>query len=375
MSIKIKIITNLEEDKELLMNAWSFFRRIPASLELENIYKWWHQFGQINNNKIGKNKKIIIVLIYVETQIRGILPLILVERTRKKFLTLKSLEIYSQSYTGEILDIIHNDLTVREILDTLTKLRSYIKFDYINFSYLPEDSMLLKCSYKYTFLHSGKVIIPIEQNYETIKQKVYTKNLRHVLNKFKKRINESNQKIVPYVLEGKTEIKKYKEEIKQVSLSKLLDKGMHSIYQNNELGELYFDSIINEPKPFCSIYIADKQLLSYNIGYIKNDTVYALDAAYNREFNESQKIGLGILTYDNLVSYFAGNYKWIDMGFGLNDYKFRFSKNVFYTKSLLIGGNTLKAKLLFKYVLKNFEKNHSLIFNKSSFLQSVKKNH
>lgn len=364
MPERIQIVTNLEKNEKLLKDAWASFNKIPTSFDLAQIFNWWNRFGKVDNNKLGYNKSIIIVLIFNDNILRGILPLMSVERKKKKIIKIRSLEFLSQSFCGDYLDVIQNDITTGELNEAFCEIRKFLKHDFINLSYLPSDSKMLECDFRHVFLHSGKVIIPIKENYEKIRQNIYSKNLRHILNKFIRRIGESDQNIQSFVFEGKNEISQFKKEIRNVSLSKLSETGKHSIYEDREMGEQYFESIVNEENPFCSVFLADNRLLSYNMGYIKQNVVYALDAAYNRQYAESQKIGFGILAYDNLVSHFAGKYKLLDMGFGLDDYKFRFSMHVEYTRTVLMKGNTIKAIFLFNNLLRNYQKNNQQLLKR-----------
>lgn len=352
MPIRIALIDDIEKNKKELAEAWRQFApgSIPEGLALDQLLSWWERYGHIANQRIGFNKRPLILLLFQENELRGILPFMKVDRFKKKVLRVSSIEFLTQSFAGSYLDLIHDNMSPEEVEQAFKLIRSQFKYDLINLCYCREGSLLLKVKAGCTGLHAGKVVIPLHASYEKIRSEVYSKNLRHVLNKFRRRISESGQTVRSEVIEGGENIKKLKAEIRGVSLSKLCDPGMHSLYQDPELGELYFDSIIKSEKPFCSVYVADDRLLSYNMGYIKNDVVYAYDAAYDRQYAEAQKIGLGILAYDNLVAKYAAKYRELDMGFGLDDYKFRFSKHVVFTYSLLLKGNTVKSGMIYKHM-------------------------
>lgn len=347
MSLEIEIIDDLEGKREFLAKAWSGFDQaaIPEGLGLDRIMTWWRRYGAMDTRRTGFHKKPRVVLIHKDGRLAGILPLMMVERTKKKLIRLACLEFLTQSGTGHFLDIIHSALDGDEIRMVFKLIAKRLQYDQIHLCYLREDSILLRAGIGRVHPHAGKVIIPLGSSYDSIRCNVYSKNLRHILSKFQRRINESKDAIQSQVLEGKESIARWKDEIRRVSLSKLEEGGMHSVYQDPQRGDIYFHSIADAEKPFCSIFFNQDQLLSYNMGYIMDDVVYAFDAAYNRKYAEAQKIGLGILAYDQLVEHYAGKYRELDMGFGLDDYKFRFSKRVVYTKSLLIKGNTLKGRM------------------------------
>ncbi|MBN1472272.1 MAG: hypothetical protein JW925_10865 [Syntrophaceae bacterium] len=351
MSIKITLIDEIEQNKENLKAVWGEFppEAIPAGLSLDHLFDWWERYGRIENHRIGYKKRPIILIIHRGEKLVGILPLMKVERFKNRVLRVATLEFLTQSFGGDYLDMIHNGMAIEEIARTFKLIKKQFKYDLIHLCYLKENSLLLQAGLGAVGLHSGKIIIPLDRSYKQIRNEVYSKNLRHVLNKFRRRISESSEKIQSLVIEGGENILKIKDNIKKVSLSKLADLGMHSLYQDTKIGESYFNAIVSQEKPFCSVYLAGDELLSYNIGNVQNGVVCAFDAAYNRCYAESQKIGLGILAYDSLVEKYAEKYRELDMGFGLDDYKFRFSKQVIFTHSLLVKGNTFKAGILFKH--------------------------
>jgi len=348
--LNFEIISNPQLEKDRLITAWKEFNghQIPEGFTIENILKWWERYVKINNQRVGYDKECKIILVYNDKKLKAILPLMKVVRIKFKYLKVVTLEFLTQSFTDHVLDIIHNDLKIEEVKETFLFIKKSICFDYLNLSYLNEDSVLIKCSAD-VFLHAGKVIIPLQKDYETIRKDVYSKNLRHILNKFNRRIAEDQNSMVTEVIEGAENIRKIKNDIIEVSLSKLLEDGMHSLYQNSEFADNYFDELLKKQRPFCSVYFYDNKLVAYNLGYIKDDIVYALDAAYNRVYADAQKIGLGILAYDRIVEMYAGRFNDLDMGFGLDDYKFRFSKKVVFTKTLIMKGNTVRSLLFYKH--------------------------
>ena len=354
MSLRIVVIDDIDQNRSELISAWAKFdaQNIPSGLELDAIVSWMEKYGRIENSRIGYNKQPIIILIYDMDILLGILPLMRVVRYKKGVMKVTTLEFLTQSFSGNYLDIIQRSMTAEQVAVVFKLIKKKLRYDMLDFSYLKENSLLLAAKVGFNVLHAGKVLIPLCMDYKKIRAEIYSKNLRHILNKFKRRIRESKEVIRSEIIEGRENIKGIKEAIIQVSLSKLKDQYMHSLYENPILGDLYFDTILKSKKPFCSVYYSGNQLLSYNLGYIMDDVVYAFDAAYNRNYADSQKIGLGILAYDSLVERYAGIYKELDMGFGLDDYKFRFSKKVFFTRSLILKGNTLKAGALYNKLRK-----------------------
>jgi hypothetical protein len=356
--LRTEIFKDIDCQNSTLSQIFGELEKDGGSLSFKSLANWWGNFGLLNSKRLGYNKEIIIIVLFNNNFARAILPLMEVTRFKKQKIKIRNLEFISQTFNGQILDLIHKgDISIEELNFLIKDIYKKLKFDYINLSYLPKDSLLLKIKLNKkdnkSFLHAGKVLIPITDTYDVIRSKTYSKNLRHILNKFNRRISESDSEISSVVIEGSDKIKQYKNEIIKVSLSKLAQEGKHSVYQNENQGNAYFNSIMQMEKPFCALYIENGIVLSYNMGYIENGVVYALDAAYNREYADSQKIGLGILAYDQLVSHFAQQSDFIDMGFGFDDYKFRFSKHIQFTHSLILKGNTFKSIIIEKKLYKN----------------------
>lgn len=368
MSLRIIIYNDLKN----LNSVWYKFEQqglIPDGFQYKELIEWLTFLGNYNDAQLGYNKKQVIVVAYKDQIPALLLPLMLVSRYKKK-IKIVSLEFLSQSFNWAAMDIISSSLSDLEIKQVFQFIKNKVKYHYINLSYLPQASIIIRTLRENIFYHSAFLVVPISISYEKIRKEYYSKNLRHILNKFEKRINNYPMQISKKVLIGKSEILPYKEKIKKVSISKLQSYGMHSVYEDETKGIYFFNKIINTPNVFCSIYELDNELLAYNLGFIKNDVVFAVDAAYNRNFGDSQKIGLGILAYDNIVQKFALDYSKLNMGPGLDDYKFRFTKKSELTYTFFQKGNKILSKFWFKFYYKRIIKNERNIKN---ILKKIKK--
>lgn len=360
MSIEIKIYDNLKE----LSLVWEYFEQkgnTPVGLEYQSLIEWWDTFGKYDNTKFGFNKKLKIIVGYRNQKSIFVLPLMQVIRYKKKIARIITLEFLSQPLGGPVMDIIHSNLTPIEVKQVFLKIKKSIKYHYINLSYIPKYSILVETFPEEVMWHTAFLKIPINNSYENIRKQSYSKNLRHILNKFIKRITQFDFEITSKVLIGKSEILPYKDKIINVSLSKLLSNNMQSVYQEKIVGDYFFNRLINKPNVICSIYELEEELLAYNLGFIQDNVVYAIDAAYNRDFGDSQKIGLGILAYDQIVKRFAGEYSELSMGSGIDDYKFRFTKKSDLTYILLLKGNKFLSNFWYWYNNKKLSNNEKKI--------------
>lgn len=364
LSMEFKIISNIEDNLDLLEEAWSHFdiKDIPNGFVFSQLVDWWKQYGKIDNPRLGFKKTPFIVLIYRNSELAGIFPLVKLYRYRIKYLKIEILEFLSQSFTSKELDIIGNNFTENEIKQIFYFIRKKIRFDVLNLAYLEADSKLISGFKESSFYHSEIPVIHIDSDYEEIRIKSYSRNLRSNINKFHRKIKElTNQQVIAKVLFGKEDVQIYYDKIKAVSDSKLLSLGMHSIYAT-EIGEKYFKSIINDGVPYCSVYELDDILLAYILGNIQDDgTVYYFDGAYNRNFENKKNIGFGILALDQAVKYFAGKYKTYNLGFGQAPYKMQFTKKTIPFYQIYFRGTTLFGELYYRRIIRKFIKRNSCI--------------
>lgn len=364
--MRIEIIDSLNKISQV-EETYFFFEKnksIPLGLKLNHLRRWWEYLGEYNNHKIGINKKLFFFIGYKKNdEPYFILPLMRITQIKKKILKLNKIEFFSQTFGGPVMDIIHCDLSPEDIIYIFNYIKKNIKSYYIELAYIPENSILINSFPDNFYLHSASMYIPLDSDYESIRKNIYSKNLRHVLNKFNRRIAEFPGNIKNKIIQNKEEILAYKDKIMNVSLSKINSKGMHSVYENQKIGEYYFSNLILKSNCFCSIYELNDDLLAYNMGFINKDTVYAIDAAFNRNFSDSQKIGFGILAYDQIVREFAGKFKKLDMGHGIDDYKFRFTKKFIPTYYLLLKGNQFLTLFWYSYTKKQLIKREKNLKN------------
>jgi hypothetical protein len=360
MSVRIEIIGDFKKIKELLIETYNEFNQndIPKGLKLNRLFDWWTQYGHIDNNRFGSQKKPIILLIYKKESLSAIFPLIRVERTKKKYFRFMYVEFLSQSFNGEYLDILEIlPLDSNDIINIFNFIKKEIKYDILNLSYLSVDSKLVSTFNKNVFYHSEIPILDIDLPYEEIRKKSYSRNLRSNINKFRRKIDElSDQHIIGRVLLGEDQVKEYKEKIKFVSNSKLLSPGMHSIYTSN-IGDQYFNSIINRGIPYCSIYESNGHLLAYILGNVRDDgTVYYLDGAFNRHYRNEKHIGFGILALDQAIRFFSEKHKTYNLGHGKDRYKMQFTKKTIPFYQIFISGNSFIGKWYYHHRIKGLDR-------------------
>lgn len=360
MSVRTEIIHNIEDFKKLTLETCNELKQndSPGSLYLNRLFDWWAQYGQIDNNRFGSRKKLVFVLFFKKESLAAILPLIYVERTKKMYFRLRSIEFLSQSFNGDYLDILEiSPLDASDIIEIFKFIKKEIKHDIQNLSYLPSDSKLVSTFKGNVFYHSEVPFLDISLPYEEIRKKSYSSNLRSNISKFRRKIAElSDQHIIGRVLIGKDQINEYKEKISYVSNSKLLSARMHSIYCT-DLGEKYFNRILSCGIPYCSIYESNKCLLAYILGNIKDDqTVYYLDGAYNRHYQNEKHIGFGILALDQAIHYFSEKYDIFNLGHGKGGYKMQFTNKTIPFHQIVLKGNSFIGKLYYYKKIKGLNR-------------------
>ena len=351
MSISIQIHRSIAEVGKFT-DAWRALEEktaLTTRADHASLMHWWERYGQVKNRKLGQEQQLCVVAIQRGRELAACLPLELIRR-KKRFFLFTELVFLSQPMNGALLDIVHDGLTVAEVVQVFLLLKKQLRYDLLNLSYLPENSILRQAFAKNNHLHSAIPFISVAGDYDEVRKNEYSQNLKQVLNKFKRRIDEAGRGIEGRMLIGRAAIEAIKEQIQRVSLTKLKAKDMHSVYADPLTGERYFSTIMEKPEPYCSIYVKDGgDLLAYNLGFRQNDVVYFLDTAFDREYADARKIGLGILALDQMVRHYAGKCRVIELGFGLDDYKFRFTKRAVITFQLLLPGRGLLAAMLFRW--------------------------
>jgi len=368
MSLHYQILQTKIELEEFFPQ-WLELEKSIASYPSFNallLVNWWKRYCSFQHPRFGKSQKLAVVTAHRDGALVACLPLEILFRKRK-FLTVRELVFLSAPFNGMQMDIFQKGLNLEEIRKmVLFALRS-TKADILDLTYLPEDSAILDAFPSDIFLHSAYLIIGLGRTYEEVRSSVYTKNLRHILNKFQRRIRECWPQIIGEVTEDREEIRKLGTQIRKVSTSKLLS-GMHSIYTDEVIGEEYLNNILNRTSPYCALIRNGEELIAYNMGFVDGKTVYALDAAYDRTFPDAQIIGLGMLAYDEVVKNFASRQLELNMGHGIDNYKFRFTKDYRKTYRLILSGNRILSRLIYRHSAMRIKK------NSAAFETQLKKN-
>lgn len=348
MSLEIELIRNFDLEKERLQSAYMKFNsnKIPAKLQLDKILSWWSNYKSIQDQKFGFKKEPIIVLIFKDGGLCGILPLMKVRRVKRKVFSYNCMEFITQSFTGNILNIISNEIEESDITRLFKEIKKKLKFEIIDLCYIPDSSILLG-SFKNNYNpHSEMPVVHLNKEYNEIR-KTYSSNLRNNLNKAQRKIKDYNEKhINGRLLFGKEEIMNNKDRLIQVSNTKLLSPGMHSIY-NSKQGDSYFNLLLEEENPYCSIYEAEGELMAYILGFVDREVVHYADGAYNRSAKNYSNISFGNLALDQAIQYFSKKYKLFNLGHGTDRYKMQFSSDTIKTYRLILQGNTLAGKLMY----------------------------
>jgi hypothetical protein len=344
MQVKIEVIENFDYSGTDYKQVWDRLsnKNNPYANDFELYSRWYRFLGIIENNRIGYKKNFMLAVFRKDEDIIGLLPLVMVIRYKRKIFRIRSLELMMQSFGGPILDVIHDGLLVPEDIVNLVKiLKRKYRFHYIHLAYLPENSIIRDAFPGMVRFHSRMPVIRMNRSYEELWNNAYSKNLKKKLNRFRNKLSGSrDEHIEQKVLTDKNEILNIKSKIIKVSNSKMKSPGMHSHYIT-EMGDPYFNMILNHANPFCSIILENEVLLAYIFGFFKSNLVYYNDGAYNRDSVDANKIGFGILALDNAVKHFCSNYEYFNLGHGTADYKMQFADDQMTTYQVKIQGNKL----------------------------------
>jgi len=311
------------------------------------LIEWWSVFNSVENNQIGKKKKLHIIVIQENKELI-IFPLVSLSRSIKG-VSLRYLEILSQQWGGCESEILCSSILAHHLIPIVFKyIEENIKHDILQFKYLLDDSCIFE-KQKF-FIHGISPYISIAEhtNHEEFKKNKYSKklkqNIRTAFNKVKK--NNYNIEIL------KTEINdSLFESIKKISKSKLID-GKHSVYLDSNKSKFY-SNIYKKFKSNVILIKINNEFVSYRVNIIKNNKKFCIDASFNRDF---RRFDLGAISVDsNISDSFENNLFVHSMGPGDDSYKFKYTNTVEFLYTFIKKGNSFKSFFfypMFRYVLK-----------------------
>ena len=153
------------------------------------IIEWWSVFESIENNQIGRKKKLHVIVIQENKELI-ILPLVSLSRSING-ITLRFLEILSQQWGGCESEIICSSPSAHNLIPfAFAYIKKNIKHDICYFKFLLNDSCLY--GKQKLFIHGIAPFVSVDgyNNYEEFKINKYSKklkqNIRTAFNKAKK---------------------------------------------------------------------------------------------------------------------------------------------------------------------------------------------
>jgi len=344
---KIKLIQT-EEEFNLLENEWKEFEETLNHSNLTSSFvwlnTWWNIFQNINNNKIGYDKKLIIICLYENDKLISIAPFLKVYR--KKFgLRISFIEFLGQQWAGTYLDIItdNNYSDSKDII--FSWLYKNIKFDIILLKYIPEYSKNFNDYFFILYSACPEIQISEYSNLDEYIKNKYSKNLKQNLRTAHNKAKKSGNKIQTSV--ESLDQKNFDETI-QISEFKLLD-GKNFLYDDK--AKRKFMEEITKKMPSNVIFVKlNGKNVAYRTNVFFNNNKFCLDASYDRNF---RKFELGSISVDaNLKDSFSNKIKIHCFGPGIDSYKRKFTKKNINIYIYLKKGNTLMSNLLFKPIKK-----------------------
>lgn len=354
-------IQRIENTQELLSaeSEWKTFEKLSGSAVLTNCYEWiktyWICFGNINNEAFGSNKRLFILIIRDNGSITAIAPLVIVDRYRRVLKTrirIKAVEFLGQQWAGLYSDIVSlkEESCLGCIIDYLMKNE---RFDIIRLSYIPGFSHNFRNYEGSMRKFSICSEISINKPYPEIVEESYSKNLRKNMKKYFNKLEKSS---IRYVIKnGYKEIRTIFDEIKKVSGSKLLS-DKHDNYMDDNKNRFFTELVKNMQNPYCIAFYEDDTCIAYNIGFLFNRNVYAVDGSYNRNYSNPMNISFGSLVIDRTISNFAQSFSTLYLGPGTDPYKFHFSRKFQYLSSFIHPGNSCMSAFYNRYFTKKIQK-------------------
>lgn len=255
---------------------------------------FWSNFKEYHHPKFGLKKQLNVLFIYKNDHLIAILPLMKVQRKRKKIFNIDYLELLGQQFFTSNLDIIANHLEGEDWMEIKAWIYTHIKFHKLSFQLINEGSFLHQLSAPAQLLAyntSPELHTEGYLNYEDYKKNGMSKNFQKIVNnsynRFAKTGEEYSFIYEPYNKEQHLKL------IDKLSGSKKQD-DKYNVYESAEMRSfideiyLYFDAHI-------SILKLGNQAIAYQAYiYYKNQCMW-FDLSFDRNFRDLRP---GILIYD-----------------------------------------------------------------------------
>jgi len=364
----IKAITT-DKEFDSVKNEWIDFEKKVDNKNITSSYLWqriwWKHFGHTDNNQYGYDKKLFILFLYSEKkELRVIAPFCIVKRKFKKIFYYVVVEFIAQQWGATYLDLVSSDLSEDEFNYVFDWLKKNKKYDLIYLKYIPEFTNNFDLKSRNVTVLSACPEIEGE-NYLDIKQKYYSKHLKHKLNRIpRKTIKEGTR--IEYITVVGEKILNHINDISFVSISKR-NSDKYSIYLEPRKKTFIEDITLNfSENSNCIMVFFNTEIGAYNLGYHFNNKFYSFDAAYNRKIIDAKSYSLGILAKNKqLENVFSKGASRFCFGTGIDSYKLTFTKKVCKIYNILYKGNALKSGLIYKKYL-SINK-----YNENNFLKEL----
>lgn len=332
--------------REEWLNVESKSSNFSISSSYDWVRCWWESFSNDNNNQLGYEKLIYIILIRHNEELVGVIPLMRIHRTKMGF-KFSSLEFLGQQWSGVQFDAILCEGLKLNLSLVLKYIYSSIKFDIFYLRAYDENSLFYGVSSRY-FTVVPQIRLSEYTCFDDYVKKNYSKRHRQNLRTGTNRSIKDGSSLCSYLSEiNEAELN----DMIRLSKSKLEDDKSCLYYQQSKK-EFYTKLFKNYVSNVIFISVNDVNV-AYRANIIFKGLKLCLDASYDRK---APSYELGIKSVDaNIKDSFDKNLILHSMGPGFDPYKKKFTKlghKLFYT---LRPGNQLLSCVVY-YVFKKFLK-------------------
>jgi len=333
---------------------WRNFEAAQQTLYLTQSYDWlrlwWEIFEQRADQQFGFNKQLLIIMLYKESTLVAIAPLVRLER-KKYGMQFSFIEFLSQQWGSAFMDVIGGSHDPDSRMYIIAWLYKNIKFDVINLSYLPKGSTTLTIAErKHVFKLSTCPIIPVV-NYSSFQEYIAANCSGHHQHNLRTKANQIRRDGLTYECTQEKVSAENIEDIYRVSKSKLRD-GKTSIYLDEDKGEFMLGVFSRFAVEALFIKL-NGRVAAYRLQVYFRDWKICIDAAYDRDF---RPYGVGLLSMqESIKDSFAKQLTVHCEGAGSDDYKLGFTKQAITIYDCMRAGNTffspgVFAKLMSKRI-------------------------
>ena len=326
-------------------DAW---RRLERAANTANITAsfdwlrvWWSVFAKREDNRIGYNKQLRILMVRRAGELVAIVPLVRLQR-RKFLVRVTFIEFLGQQWCGLFLDFVTAEPGPALTQAVLQWLAAHERYDVLHWAYLPEYTRTVDLQDSDVSLLSACPIVRAAryEDYAAYAKAMHSKNYRKHIRRIHRALEEGGR---TWSFEAMAPADQHFDEIEALSKSKQKD-GKRSVYANADMARFFRLAATTLPSDLEMLQI-DGRAAAYRLGFSYGGGLLSFDTSYDRALRDYSPGHL--VRIESLRRFFdEGRYAFHCAGTGIDEHKHNHYDEVIKIYSHIRPGNTLLGRLV-----------------------------